>query len=241
MVGTRRFKFDVFSNDVNLANEMESTGTAGRVHISEATARFLDDEYLLEDGQQYKGWWQFALCGAGTDRGRRVGWEIVEPTIRVCVGRLAGRNSRWRLQLGRRRGRQTKRAVRAYRLSAVARLKIAGGRLFQAATAEGTDGASPRGPPRVVSRIAVSKHAPSARHLLLGVPLRDRATGGRRVAATKVADCAAGDRSRAVRCASSTAGRNTYRLGGTNELTPHGIAVVCRRRRGILATFMAVH
>ncbi|GMS89568.1 hypothetical protein PENTCL1PPCAC_11743, partial [Pristionchus entomophagus] len=55
MVGTRRFKFDVFSNDVNLANEMESTGIAGRVHISEATVGFLDGAYLLEDGQIHKG------------------------------------------------------------------------------------------------------------------------------------------------------------------------------------------
>jgi adenylate cyclase 9 len=57
MVGTRRFKFDVFSNDVTLANEMESTGVAGLVHISEATARYLtpNDEYLFEDGQPYKG------------------------------------------------------------------------------------------------------------------------------------------------------------------------------------------
>jgi len=49
MVGTRRFKFDVFSNDVTLANEMESTGVAGRVHISEKTADYLDDAYILEE------------------------------------------------------------------------------------------------------------------------------------------------------------------------------------------------
>lgn len=59
MVGTRRFKFDVFSNDVTFANEMESTGIAGRVHISEATARFLNDEYLLEEAAAHKGEWRF--------------------------------------------------------------------------------------------------------------------------------------------------------------------------------------
>jgi adenylate cyclase 9 len=49
MVGTRRFKFDVFSNDVTLANEMESTGIAGRVHISEKTSEYLDGAYILEE------------------------------------------------------------------------------------------------------------------------------------------------------------------------------------------------
>ncbi|VDN08341.1 unnamed protein product [Thelazia callipaeda] len=55
MVGMKRFKFDVFSNDVTLANEMESTGTAGRVHISEVTAKFLNNEYILEDGPEHAG------------------------------------------------------------------------------------------------------------------------------------------------------------------------------------------
>ncbi|VDP23812.1 unnamed protein product [Heligmosomoides polygyrus] len=55
MVGTKRFKFDVFSNDVTLANEMESTGIAGRVHVSEATARYLREDYILEDGPDYDG------------------------------------------------------------------------------------------------------------------------------------------------------------------------------------------
>ncbi|VDD91807.1 unnamed protein product [Enterobius vermicularis] len=55
IVGIKRFKFDVFSNDVTFANIMESTGIAGRVHISEATAQFLGDEYILESGSTVSG------------------------------------------------------------------------------------------------------------------------------------------------------------------------------------------
>lgn len=51
ILGMRRFKFDVWSNDVNLANLMEQLGVAGKVHISEATAKYLDDRYEMEDGR----------------------------------------------------------------------------------------------------------------------------------------------------------------------------------------------
>uniref|UniRef100_A0A8C3RJ49 Adenylate cyclase type 9 n=1 Tax=Chelydra serpentina TaxID=8475 RepID=A0A8C3RJ49_CHESE len=51
ILGMRRFKFDVWSNDVNLANLMEQLGVAGKVHISEATANYLDDRYKMEDGK----------------------------------------------------------------------------------------------------------------------------------------------------------------------------------------------
>lgn len=51
ILGIKRFKFDVWSNDVNLANLMEQLGVAGKVHLSEATARFLGDHYQKEDGQ----------------------------------------------------------------------------------------------------------------------------------------------------------------------------------------------
>ncbi|XP_064886915.1 adenylate cyclase type 9 isoform X2 [Columba livia] len=51
ILGMRRFKFDVWSNDVNLANLMEQLGVAGKVHISEATAKYLDDRYEMEDGK----------------------------------------------------------------------------------------------------------------------------------------------------------------------------------------------
>uniref|UniRef100_A0A0K0F5Q4 adenylate cyclase n=1 Tax=Strongyloides venezuelensis TaxID=75913 RepID=A0A0K0F5Q4_STRVS len=63
MVGTKRFKFDVFSNDVTLANEMESTGIAGRVHISEVTAKFLNNQYILEDGPVHAGMKTYFIAG----------------------------------------------------------------------------------------------------------------------------------------------------------------------------------
>ena len=45
ILGMKRFKFDVWSNDVNLANLMEQLGVAGKVHLSQATANFLDDRF----------------------------------------------------------------------------------------------------------------------------------------------------------------------------------------------------
>ncbi|XP_045115025.1 adenylate cyclase type 9-like isoform X1 [Portunus trituberculatus] len=56
IVGTKRFKFDVWSNDVTLANEMESTGQPGQVHVSEATYKFLpEDTYITTEGSEHKG------------------------------------------------------------------------------------------------------------------------------------------------------------------------------------------
>jgi adenylate cyclase 9 len=42
IVGTKKFKFDIFSNDVTLANKMESTGKPGKIQFS-----FRDVEYIL--------------------------------------------------------------------------------------------------------------------------------------------------------------------------------------------------
>ncbi|KAM3715876.1 Adenylate cyclase type, partial [Dirofilaria immitis] len=67
MVGMKRFKFDVFSNDVTLANEMESTGIAGRIHISEATAKFLNGEYILENGPDHAGMRTYFIVGRAQD------------------------------------------------------------------------------------------------------------------------------------------------------------------------------
>lgn len=55
VVGTRRFKFDVWSNDVTFANKLESTGVPGRVHISEQTAEFLGEIYKLEERHVVEG------------------------------------------------------------------------------------------------------------------------------------------------------------------------------------------
>lgn len=55
IVGTRRFKFDVWSNDVTLANKMESTGKPGMIHVSEKTVNFLNDMYILEEAEMLMG------------------------------------------------------------------------------------------------------------------------------------------------------------------------------------------
>ncbi|GLV37295.1 Adenylyl cyclase 13E [Carabus blaptoides fortunei] len=68
IVGTRRFKFDVWSNDVTLANRMESTGKPGMVHISEKTCDFLPDQYVLDDGDPVFGYKTYFIVGRKTDR-----------------------------------------------------------------------------------------------------------------------------------------------------------------------------
>lgn len=57
IVGTKRVKFDVWSNDVTLANKMESTGKPGMVHLSSKTKDYLDDKFIFEEGEMYKGWY----------------------------------------------------------------------------------------------------------------------------------------------------------------------------------------
>ena len=50
VLGLRKFQFDIFSTDTVIANNMESSGMAGKCHISKATFDHLGGEYDVEPG-----------------------------------------------------------------------------------------------------------------------------------------------------------------------------------------------
>lgn len=63
IVGTKRVKFDVWSNDVTFANKMESTGTPDLVHISEETKKFLDGSYNFREAEEIDGHKTYFILG----------------------------------------------------------------------------------------------------------------------------------------------------------------------------------
>ena len=48
VIGQKKFIYDLWGDTVNVAARMESTGVAGRIHLSEATSVLLRDEFELE-------------------------------------------------------------------------------------------------------------------------------------------------------------------------------------------------
>ncbi|XP_059084537.1 Ca(2+)/calmodulin-responsive adenylate cyclase-like isoform X2 [Tigriopus californicus] len=54
VLGLRKWQYDVWSNDVTTANQMEANGEAGRVHVTQSTLEHLRGEYEVEPGPGMK-------------------------------------------------------------------------------------------------------------------------------------------------------------------------------------------
>merc|ERR1712096_154371 len=50
VIGSHKWQFDIWSEDVKIANTMEAGGIPDRIHISQATYRALDGVFEVEEG-----------------------------------------------------------------------------------------------------------------------------------------------------------------------------------------------
>ncbi|XP_055593948.1 adenylyl cyclase X E [Uranotaenia lowii] len=52
VIGACKWQYDIWSKDVIIANRMESTGEAGKVHVTTQTLELLDGEHIYEEGTE---------------------------------------------------------------------------------------------------------------------------------------------------------------------------------------------
>ena len=55
VIGQKQWQYDVMSIEVSVANQMESLGVPGKVHISQAVVDNLDNQFKLEKRGQLQG------------------------------------------------------------------------------------------------------------------------------------------------------------------------------------------
>ena len=57
VIGTDKFRYDVWGDTVNVASRMESTGRPGKIHVSQQTYELIKDEIVCEvrDAIEVKG------------------------------------------------------------------------------------------------------------------------------------------------------------------------------------------
>jgi class 3 adenylate cyclase len=48
VIGKKKFSYDIWSDTVNIASRMESSGVEGKINISQTTAELLKDEFIIE-------------------------------------------------------------------------------------------------------------------------------------------------------------------------------------------------